>query len=65
MFFWGQFCDVTSGDDPHEYLAKFSCKLNMKIFQKYILQYFGYVLESCIEMWWFFLNFGRIIVNNV
>jgi hypothetical protein len=56
-------CYSQSGDDPQEdwVIAKFGYKLNMK---KKVLKHpsiiFGYLLEPCIEIWWFFLNFGRI-----
>jgi hypothetical protein len=46
-----QFCDVAKmANDLQEYLAKFVCKLNVKVnLVKYLHFYFGYLLKQCIE----------------
>jgi hypothetical protein len=53
-----------SGDDPQEVVAKFGYKINMKVSFKISFYIFGFVLDSCIEIWWFFLKFGGILADK-
>jgi hypothetical protein len=62
-----QFCDVAkSGDDLQGDLANFGYyKLNMKVkFVKHTSSSSSFwlsLLEPCVEIWRFFLNFGQIL----
>jgi hypothetical protein len=66
-----QFCDVAkSGDDLQGDLANFGYyKLNMKVkFVKHpsSSSFWLPLLETCAEIWRFFLNFGQILsVENL
>ncbi len=56
--FFGNLCYSQRGDDPHEDLARFGDKLNMKVNSvKHASIIFGYLLESCIEIKEKILNF--------
>ncbi len=54
-------CTQSGGDHPHEDLATFwlQAKYESKVFfiKKIFFYNFFYLLEPCIEIWWFFLNF--------
>jgi hypothetical protein len=52
-------CCTQSGNDLQEDLARFGYKLNMKVIKKESLYIFGCLLETCIEIWWFFLKSGE------
>jgi len=52
-------CCTQSGNDLWEGLARFGYKLNMKVIKKESLYIFGCLLETCIEIWRFFLSFGQ------
>jgi len=58
--FFCQFCDIAK-----VVVAKFGYKLNMKvIFKKKAFFYSGYLLELCIEIEWFFLDFSWIMATE-
>ncbi len=51
------------GDGPQEDLARFGYKLNTsETFLETYFTIFGYILEPCIEICRFFLNFDQILV---
>jgi hypothetical protein len=55
-------CYSQRGDDPHENLAIFGDKLNMKVnCVKHPSIIFGYLLEPCIEIKIYTLIFHRIL----
>jgi hypothetical protein len=63
VFLLAIFCYNWSGDDPQEEFnhillpAKYESKILKTSF--YV---FGYLLEQCMKIWWFFLKFGWILV---
>jgi len=61
-FFWSIFWCSQSDGDPHEDLANFGYKINMKEkYSKISFYIFWYILESCIEIWQSFINYGLIL----
>jgi hypothetical protein len=61
VFFLWQFCDVESesGNDPHQDLARFGYKLNIKLLKHPTCTIFGYLLKPCTEIWRFRLSFDE------
>jgi len=53
------------GDHLQEDLAKPGNKLNMKVEDfKHPSIFLATLIEPYIEIWWFFLNFGRILTTE-
>jgi hypothetical protein len=63
VFLLAIFCYNWSGDYPQEEFSHIllPAKYESKIF-KTLFYVFGYLLEQCMKIWWFFLNFGWILV---
>jgi hypothetical protein len=57
-----------NGDHPYEDLARFGYKLNMKaknFKNPSIFLATSLILDTCIKIWRFFLNFGRILAIEI
>jgi hypothetical protein len=60
-FFGSSLCCSQSGNDPQEdFIARFVYKLIIKVKTSFCIS--GSLLEPCIEIWWFFLTLGWIIM---
>jgi hypothetical protein len=53
-----------SGDDPQEVVSQIWIQDKYKGSFKLSFYIFGFVLDSCIEIWRFFLKFGGILANK-